>query len=350
MATLRPKTPQVPLPVWQELLAAATSFRTAKPWLWMEDQDVFALIDDDGRPWFPSVLGAAGQVFGMALYRGETGLRFLLETSQTLEDSPQDALYAQDAILMDWGLKDALSPEELAVLAEIGHRPKPRERNAWPCYRSHSPGWFPWHLDEAEARTLTVGIRATLACAELVRADPDFFAPSELDDSLLPTVTMAATRAGSLQPAQIEWRQWLLQPPPQPPALLPPPGWSELAQRPKSAALVLEFDIFHAMAPTLDGDRPYFPRLALVADGKSGFIYAMELAEPARPWGDLVLAVWHKALFSLRARPAVIAIRRPEWISALSPLVEPLGIKLSLVDELPFIAEAREAMLHQFGG
>lgn len=350
MARLQPKPPTVPLPVWQELFAAATDFRTAKPWTWLEDQDVFALVDDDNRPWFPSVLGAAGQVFGLALYRGETGLRFLLETVHTLQDSPQDAMFAQDALLLDWGAKGTLSPEELTRLAALGHRPKPRERNAWPCYRSHSPGWFPWPLDEAEARALTAGIRATLACAEFVREKPDFFAPCDDEATLFPTVPLSAALAGPLSPEQIEWRQWLLPLLPSPAAAFAPDSWTELASRPLKPSLVLEFDIFHTMMPTSDGTRPYFPRLGLLADGKTGFIYGMDLADPARDWADLVISTWGKALSSLRERPSTIAIRRPEWMEALRPLTEKLGVRLQLVEELPFIDEARLSMMQHFGG
>lgn len=349
MATPRPKTPQVPLPVWQELLAAATDFRTAKPWLWLEDQDVFALIDDDGHPWFPTVLGAAKQVFGLALYRGETGLRFLLKTAPTLEDSMQDALYLQDALLLDWGTKNVLAPEEVAVLSALGHRPKPRERNAWPCYRSHTPGWFPWPLDEAEARALTAGIRATLVCAELARRDPDFFAPCDADDTVFPTVSLAAAAAGPLGPDRVEWRQWLLPPPP---ALAPPvapASWAALTQRPTKASLVIEFDVFHAPMPTSDGDRAYFPRVGLMVDGSNGFVYGVDLAAPDRSWADLVTGLWSKVFSSLRERPGVIAIRRAEWAEALRPLAEQLGIRLLLVDELPSVDEARDSMAHYFG-
>jgi len=350
MARPQPRPPIVPLPVWQELLAAAMDFRAAKPWTWLEDQDVFALIDDDNHPWFPSVLGAAGQVFGLALYRNETGLRFLLETVNTLGDSPQDAMYAQDALLLDWSTKGALSPEELTMLAALGHRPKPRERNAWPCYRSHSPGWFPWPLDEAEARALTVGIRATLACAELARARPDFFAPCDQNDTVFPTVSLTTALAGRLSPEQIEWRQWLLPPPYSPAAAVAPDSWTELAARALKPSLVLEFDIIHTMMPTSDGGRPYFPRLGLLVDGKTGFIYGMDLAGPARDWADLVISVWGKALSSLRERPRTIAIRRPEWMEALRPLAEKLGVRLQLVEELPFIDEARNSMMQHLGG
>jgi hypothetical protein len=350
MARRQPKLPSVPLPVWQELLVAANAFRTAQPWTWLDDADIFAVIDDDGRPWFPSVLGSAGLVFGLALYRGESGLRFLAETVPALEDSPRDAAFLQDALLLEWGAKQDLAPEDLSVLAALGHRPRSRERHAWPSFRSHSPGWFPWHFDEAEARAFTAGTRALLACAELARGQPDFFASCALDGAVLPTVTMAATRQGPLQAAQIEWRRWLLPPLPSPPAPTVPPTWRALAERAKNSQCVLEFDIFHAMIPSSDGGRPYFPRLGLMVDGKTGYIYTMELASPDRAWADLVTIVWEKALTALRDRPAVIVIRRPEWVAALQPLADRLGIRLELADELPFIDEARDSMERHLGG
>ncbi|MBI2813849.1 MAG: hypothetical protein HYX71_06160 [Opitutae bacterium] len=349
MASLRPSAPEVPLETWRDLLAAAQAFRAARPWDWMDDSDLFVLVDEEGRPFFPSVLGAAGQVFGLALYRGEEGLRFLFDAMDTLEEHLPETAFRQDALLLDWGAKKALAPEDLAVLAALGHAPRPRERQAWPCFRSHAPGWFPWFLDAAEARALARGTRALLACAELARRDEDFFAPNDEDGRVLPTVDIAATLAGSLDANQVEWRHWRL-PPPAPP---PPPSiradWAAVRTRPLNPRGALEFDIFHLRSPVADSGRPYFPRLALLVDGASGYVYGMEMAPPERAWGDLVVSTWSKAWQTATSRPATIAIRREEWLPALLPLAEHLGIKVELRAELPFIEEARES-LGQFQG
>ncbi len=342
----RPAAPTVPLPVWQELLDAARAFRAAKPWEWMDDMDIFAFIDEEGRPWFPSVLGAAGQVFGLAVYRGEAGLRFLFETVLTCHEDvlPPDSLFMQDALLLDWGAKKALAPEDLAVLAALGHQAKPRERNAWPCFRNHSPGWYPWFLTGEDARFLARCIRALLACAELARQDPDFFAPCDEDDRVLPTVSIARTRAGPPPLESIEWRVWELAPPAAPPSPSVPAAWSALRARPQHPGAGLEFDIFHLPSPVADGGRPYYPRAALVADAGTGYIHALEMAGPGRTWADLVTAAWSKALTGAQARPVHISIRREEWLEPLQPLAAALGVRLVLAHELPFIAEARVSL------
>lgn len=340
-STHRPRPPEVPLGIWRDLLAAAKAVRETEPWQWLADRDVFALIDEDGQAWFPSVLGAAGQVFGVALYRGENGLRFFFETVETLGENPRDALFRQDALLLDWGAKKALAPEDLAVLAALGHAPRPREKHAWPSFRSHAPGWHPWFLDAGEARALARGARAALACAELARQDEDFFAPCDEDGRVLPTVELAAALAGPLTPAQVEWRTWQLAPPPPPGAPVAPPEWQAVAALPQDPQAVLEFDVFHLASPVSDGGRPYFPRLSLLADGQSGFIYASDMAPPARAWADVVLATWSQAWRAIRVRPGAIAIGRPEWEIPLTALAAPLGIAIEVRDALPFIDEAR---------
>lgn len=339
-AAHRPIAPEVPLDIWRELLDAALAFRAARPWQWMTDSDVFALVDETGRPWFPTVLGAAGQVFGMALYRGENGLRFLLETAETLGDDPRAAMFAQDALLLDWGAKRTLAPEDLAVLRALGHAPKPRERLGWPCFRSHAPGWHPWFLDADEARSLARGTRALLACADYALHHPGFFEPSEAEGRMFPTVDIAAALAGPLTRERIEWRTWQLEPLPPPPLPRTPASWRKIAARPRTEGAAVEFDIVHLPSPTSDGGRPYFPRVALVVDADSGYIYAFELAAPERDWGELVVAAWTKAFAAAKSRPQSITIRRLEWEPALRPLAGELGIALQLDTELPYIDEA----------
>jgi len=344
----QPTYPVVPLPVWRELLDAALAFRAAKPWERRHDNDLFALIDDQQRPWFPSVLGAAGQVFGVVLYRGEAGLRFLFENVQTLPGNDPDLGFLQDALMLDWGAKKALVPEEIALLAQLGYTPKPRERQAWPCFRTHTPGLYPWSLNETEARELTLGLRATLACLLFADTRPYFFMPGEERSDLLPTVLMRDALAGPLQPEQVEWRQWQLPAPASPASPQPSPRWlAELKALPQEKGSLMEFDQFYMFTPILEDGRPYFPRMALVVDGGTGFIYGMETVSPKTSWGDIVLAVWSKALLSARARPEFIAIGQGPWLSSLKPLASALGIKLLLNEKLPFIAEAR-ASLRQF--
>ncbi len=122
------------------------------------------------------------------------------------------------------------------------------------------------------------------------------------------------------------------------------PWFPSVQALPVNKEAALEFDVFHLMTPVADGARPYFPRMAMLADGASGYIHAMEMAPPERAWGDLVVATWSKGWSSLQARPEAIAIRRSEWLPPLAPLAAALGLRVDLRVELPFIDEARASL------
>ena len=336
--------PTVPLPVWKELLHAAIAFRAQRPWEWLYDSDVFALIDAQGRPWFSSVLGAGKQVYGLVFYRGVAGLRFLMDAKCGDGVPPREAAMRQDAVMLDWGNKQAMQPEDLDVLRRLGYAPRPKERLGWPCFRDHTPCLFPWFLDSQGAADLTRGLRATVATSELARTRPGFFAPCDTTPDLLPTLELETAIAGNLRPDQVEWRRWIVPEPEEPPAIEPGPQFSLLAQLPVAKKLNIEFDIVHSFSPVGDRGRPYFPRLALMADRRSGFIYAMELAAPETPWEDLVRKAWAKTLQSIRGRPECIHVRRPEWMQALRPLAEACGVKLRQHESLPAIDEAIESL------
>jgi hypothetical protein len=79
------KPPSVRLNAWQDPLAAAA-------WTCLEDRDLFAPTDDGGQPWFSPAPEAAGQAFGLALYRGEAGRRFLFEVAPPLAGDPRESM------------------------------------------------------------------------------------------------------------------------------------------------------------------------------------------------------------------------------------------------------------------
>lgn len=340
----KPPAPEVPLPVWRELLDAAIAFRAQEPWEWLYDRDAFALIDAQDRPWFSSVLGAGKQIYGLVFYRGVAGLRFLMDAKRGGGVPPRDAAMRQDAVMLDWGDKQAMQPEDLDVLRRLDHAPRPRERLGWPCFRDHTPGLFPWFLDAQGAADLTRGLRATIATSELALAHPGFFAPCDTAPDLLPTLDLETAITGNLRPDQIEWRRWIVPEPEAPPAITPGPQFTLLAQLPVARKLSVEFDIVHSFTPIGDQRRPYFPRLALMADKGSGFIYAVVLARNETPWEDTVREIWSKALQSIRGRPESVLVRRPEWMDALRPLAEACGVQLRLCDSLPAIDEAVESL------
>jgi hypothetical protein len=73
----RPKPPVIPLELWRELFHTAVCFQSLAPWQWMHDRHVLG-IDDEHGVRLVSVIGNLREVFGLAIYRGSSGVNFLL--------------------------------------------------------------------------------------------------------------------------------------------------------------------------------------------------------------------------------------------------------------------------------
>src|SRR3989338_1822045 len=60
---------------WKELYKQAVKFKEIAPWCWMWDSNLFGVKNpEDGETGYCCVLGAAGEVFGLVVYKGCEGL------------------------------------------------------------------------------------------------------------------------------------------------------------------------------------------------------------------------------------------------------------------------------------
>jgi len=339
-----PQPPEVSLELWRPALVAALEFRTLAPWAWMDDTAISVHVDEQGAPWFACVLGNAGEVFGLVLYRGEEGFRALhaLHVAET-ETDLEDARYLQSAIDVTFCPKNMLDRHDLQRWRELGYTPARGARLAWPSFRSHRPGCVQWHLDEGELRVLTAALPRVARFAAALRAHPNEYA----DRAAFEYPILAD--AGE-PPGDCEWRHWL------PPAPLPSvavrvrddAAAASVRQLPLARQLVLELDVCHSAIPVAEGERPYFPRQVSIVRGDNGMIVGMELLNPTSDGSVALADCLLKVIHRLGVRPHTLWFAREPLAQRFLPLAEQLDIaRVSLVDFLPKTEEFR-AGLNQF--
>lgn len=339
----KPAVPHVTLELWRDVLDRVAQYRQAAPWRWVPDYAISAYVDRGRQPWFACILGGAGQIFGLCLYRGATGLRFhrLVQESEG-ELEPAEHLHTQDAVTVWFGPKAGLDPVQRKIYGELGFAPTKGARNAWPEIRSHRPGFFPWHPEEEELRVLRDAIPGVLRFADFYRQHPDCYEQrGEWDIPSVPT--NGAANSGEA----IEWRTWLTPPEPE----IPPPVLLDLnaASIQQARALpqsddVLEVDWFYAPEVVAEEGRPFYPRFLAVLRGYGGFCYAMELLKPSDDAAVVAAAMIVDATEQLRARPAKIHSTKPELAFRLAPLATALGAESNKVRQLPAFAEFRREL------
>ena len=76
---------------WQALFAAAGEFYKLRPWEWMEDSELFGVLNPEtGEIGYCCVMGNLGELLALGVYLGTDGLEtYLMMQSGELEETTQ---------------------------------------------------------------------------------------------------------------------------------------------------------------------------------------------------------------------------------------------------------------------
>jgi hypothetical protein len=340
------KIPHLSNDISEKLLKAMECFRSNEPWELMEDDEIFGVKDPvTGEIGWCCILGANAQVFALCMYRGSEGLALYRKLQNDEIDIEQDDVFAlQNCLMAEFCDRGELEKEDLALLKSTGFKAdKTLDAPAYPRFRSHLPGEAPWHLNEDEAKWLTLALECSVDFAECLEEDEGSL-QSEQPGHLLVYVPRE-TGTG-----KTSWtKQWIMPEPYNDPAPQPIPAdelrirkLRELPLKPDSAWEADSFYLSGGMI--LDRDRPYFAKAAMIAHHESGFILSIDVLKHG---SDSFLGVRQgifQGMEKHRHIPNEIWIRDENLWEALKPTTDALGIRLRMKRNLSAIREAKAAI------
>jgi hypothetical protein len=341
--------PEVDTAPWTPLFDAAIAFRELAPWNWMYDSQVFGVVSQRRREtaWCV-VLGLHGEVFGLAAYLGAEGFRVLdrLRTGK-LKPGDDEIRFGFPCLLTSFEDRQELESGDLALIRSTGM--KFRGRNAWPQFRSHRRGWYPWLLDRREVEVLTEVMQQAIAVCARLRDEPNLLSPPRPGEQFV--------REEQEDRGWVD--RWMVPEPPEPtryPVVIL--GEDEAATL-RSLAFdrvgTWEADLFYAPTPTRENrdDRPYYPVASAWADQRSGVILCLDLQPAADDPDRWVSALVGQLLAQARKHhrvPEEIRVRRSSVKTALAQVSEILGCRLTVARRLPAMQEMKKQMFTHFTG
>lgn len=328
-----PADPKPPSGTWAELYAEARRFHSLAPWHWMEDSRIFGVRDPaSGEVGWCCVLGAAEELFGLAVYRGDSGFdSYRRLHAGDLER--EEAMFGQDAFLLAFVDRSDISRKELQRLRKLGL--SFRGPGRWPQLESHATGRLPVPLDDVEAERMLHTLREALDVIVALREVPRWIDPDP-EGRLLVRIL----RDG-------EWIAERVQPPPR--IERPVPQFDSVrAERLKRGLKRVELELECDLnpAPVVVEERrghPYAPAFFVLADRESGAVVHQKLGPPNER-EQMAQAELMAGLEQLGARPATVRVKRRSLARAIAPLGSALGIEVKVVGELP-VAERLQAAL-----
>ncbi len=333
---------------WKQLFAAAIEFKKTEAWAWMDDDQIFGVQNpENGEIGYCCIMGALGELFGLGVYVGTDGLEAYHDI-QAGRTGREDLLYTQDCLLASFEDRKLLDSEDLAIIKKLGL--KFRGRNAWPVFRSHVPGYYPWHLNQGEARFLTTALERGREVALMIRED----------ETLLKKVKkgLYLVQVSRAEGDGVVWETRHLKPAALrekvqrevPPDVITEADLQRLRGKKVQRGMTWEADLFFAPMPVREGKgRPFFPYVMLVVDRYSGLVLECEIVpHPAH------LSAFQKGLFELLERgaslPEQVLLSKSDLQRLLEPITGSLNITSRVVNRLEAIEDARTSLFEHMMG
>lgn len=324
---------------WRKLYEIAVKFRDLAPWRWMTDSDIFGVKDPEtGKVGYCCVLGMAGEVFGMVLYRGTEGLIGYLNMLYGEIRSAEDFVMTQDCIKATFEDRGDLDRRDLELIRSLGL--KFRGRKKWPQFRSFLPGYAPWYLTGQEVRFLSVALEQATFVAGRFREDPEVLSPPEEGRFL---VRVPVRRGG-----RVHWRSRRMKPDMKERFRLFQVEFPVVEGLDIAKGKVWEVGYFAMLTPVRKGkDRPFYPCVFMCVDRESKFILGMHITS----YDDLVeegVKWFAEMLADLGWGPEEIRVSQVEVRGMLGPIAEIYRIPLKKVKGLGAWSYAKRTM-EKFG-
>jgi len=342
-ASTQNRAEPVPNDVWKRLYATAAKVREMEPWLWMEETDIFGVKDPESDAVvFVSVMGLLGEYHAIALYPGAKALaQFWQMQHKAGSEDVAEMLFEIRQLHAAFGKKNELETIEKRVVKELGLNFK--GVNAWPCFRSYRPGYFPWVINADEARLLLLALEQLLVMAPRVKEDRRLV-------SRKPGKCTYLVRVPHQKDGVIEWRDEHHE--------YPPPATSfrisipnhlvEAVRKLEPVDLTVEMDVAASVCRIgKKGDRSQLPYMMLAADSASLFVLGVELLSVKTEVEDMWCQVPAKFLGMIvkhGIRPKRLALRTP-WVEmVMQGICKDLGIEIIRDPKLKAVTEARRSV------
>ncbi len=315
--------PIEPNPLWTKFFETTLEYKKLAPWEWLYDTNIFGIQNPETKENnYSCIMGNAGQVFGLFIYKGEKGLNSYLELSMGLypPHSPENQ-HIQDGWLLAFDNREDLTKEERDLLKV--NNIKCRGKNAWPNIRRYEPGLEPWLPEEQDLPFLTEVIEQTIEVATKVKSKEIALPEFDSEDILL----RVKGKEG--------WTDEVIEHEPYEASYKSPTLDEITAHRFKNSLEqgdnIFEIDIFYAPAPIKKNakTRGVYPKIFTLVDQQSEMILHFEMQEtvdedPTLLFFGSVLKGIEKAGFL----PREIQVSKPDVECLIYGLCEALGIKL----------------------
>lgn len=308
---------------WRDLYDTAGRLKEYKPWEVFYDTDLLCIQPEHlSQPVFVSIMGKAGQTFGVALYEGLDGLAdFDMIASNGQDSLPLDyVMFEQNSLCCYWGDREEVPPEQKKIITALGF--KFRGRGQWLYFESYKRRYAPCIPDEREVLLMTEILKEVLVVVKDV-IDGEINANFDSGESIWRTYDKTAggykTYTAPMPYAQKEYPVLELSDEVMTKRL-------ELMEQ-NDSCIAMEFAYLNMSVSDENGGRPVNPLLFIAIDEDEGMIVTMSLLEAGEKEEEVALGFFVSYVLQY-GRMDTIHARNPWILTALEKICDDCDVAL----------------------
>lgn len=311
--------------LWRDFYEVVNNLNNLAPWDFAQGEDLFTIVlPNQEEPLFCSVLGAAGDCYGVAMYQGAAGLhdfQRILEQGTSIE-SPQYVMRDQTCFTLYWGDREEVPPDQKAMIKTLGL--KYRGRGKWPYLLKMKSRYVPVSPELSQLALVVECLKNLSMMALALRQGclkPDWdgctmllreYAPKqkEWQTSWHPLVIVSAT----LEPIILEDKLLL-----------------HRLKTTKSNGHEVCIDLCYLDSMVKEkGQAPFYPMVLVIFDKTADQILELELCAPEDHLGEIIVNGFIECVLS-HGKMRRVKARNPYVIAALKETCNHCGTFLKEV-------------------
>lgn len=137
----------------KSLFEAVKKFSQLKPWKEFGNTDVFGIkFHDEEDIFFCSILGYAGEAFGLSIYKGLEGIESYFKLLDSKYDLEEEMIHVMDTCTVYFDDRKDIEKEDYELIQMSGITFKGKKQ--WPSFRVFEPGFTPRLINPKELNLL----------------------------------------------------------------------------------------------------------------------------------------------------------------------------------------------------
>jgi len=325
---------------WERLYDAALKIGQLKPWEKLYDMDLLTiLLPDQEEPIFCSVMGRAGECYGIGIYLGYESINKFMQIANldgTEGLSSLTTMLSQDCLMCYFGDRDEITPDDREPMKMLGL--KFRGHNNWIYFRSMKPGMYPWYINGEQAALMTEVLENLNAAYKYLiegKLEVDF----ENGETLL-------RQYSPEQKAWINTKAPIKIPVIKRSLIIDNQILTTRLKKQKMTLVELELDMLYIPNPIQEKDDmiPWMPRIVLMADRQSGIILNQHILNKDTLAEEIIIETLEDYIME-HGRPSTIYVRNENIGCYLNDLCEKIKVKLVMDEDFLAVDEIFDSLM-----